>query len=179
MLPEGFSDCQLLFLLLQNRTKEPWREKLAFVMLARAEQNSKPLSVEQPMGKNRSGSTEPEIDSATSPPSGSTQRPSAGVSPGDPALAESDGKADWRIHPRRSRTRALVVDFRHAAWLRSQRGIHCRLLPDSWCQRLCEFQDQPGAGTRAGRFFRRADGLLTNSRRVHCMRVSFSFMPSH
>jgi hypothetical protein len=34
MLPEGFSDCQLLFLLLQNKTKESWRDKLAFVMLA-------------------------------------------------------------------------------------------------------------------------------------------------
>jgi len=34
MVPQGFSGCQLLFPLLQNRTKEPWREKLAFVMLA-------------------------------------------------------------------------------------------------------------------------------------------------
>ena len=82
----------------------------------------------------------------------------AGVSPGDPALVESDRKADWRIYPGRSGARALVVDFGHASRLGCQRWLDCRFLPDTRRQGFCEFQDQSGAGTRAGRLLRRAAG---------------------
>src|SRR4030095_1985968 len=112
MLPQGSEGCQQLFLLLQDRTNGSWREMLAFAMLA--EKNSRLICRatygKEPIWTRRTGDRFGDVST-----NWKHATPFAGVSSGDPALAESDGKTDWRGYPGRSGTCPLVVDFGHAS----------------------------------------------------------------